>query len=324
MIKIKRILVPTDFSESARSVYQQVCDTAENYQAKVDMIHIVPLIPYFGIISPDAMDNPFTDEVKSKQVHAILQAKLEEELETYFPESVRGKVFVKDAQRPSAGIVAHAKAEGYDLITIASRGRGNSVFSRGTVTEKLIRLARTPVLSANNDFDNTINTIVMPTDASRVSLEALPWAMLVAERNKAKIELLGVSVFDSGIIKLAGASSYRYKDFEIKEFIFEALKKYVESNTEGISFVGEPSVDKDSFKLQMATHEPVDLSIVVERGTSAHSVIVSYAREQADVVVMATHGRHAVANLFLGSTTEKVLKQLRKPVLTTKPLNLQS
>ncbi len=39
----------------------------------------------------------------------------------------------------------------------------------------------------------------------------------------------------------------------------------------------------------------------------------------ADVVVMATHGRKGMARMFLGSVAEHVLRGCARPVLTVRP-----
>ena len=45
--------------------------------------------------------------------------------------------------------------------------------------------------------------------------------------------------------------------------------------------------------------------------------IIAFAREHAiDLIVMATHGRGAIAHMLLGSTTEKVVRKSPCPVLT--------
>ena len=47
--------------------------------------------------------------------------------------------------------------------------------------------------------------------------------------------------------------------------------------------------------------------------------ILKYAREQnADLIVMATHGRGAISHLLMGSTAEKVVRKAACPVLTVK------
>ena len=47
--------------------------------------------------------------------------------------------------------------------------------------------------------------------------------------------------------------------------------------------------------------------------------ILRYAKEQnADMIVMATHGRGAISHLLMGSTAEKVVRKAPCPVLTVK------
>jgi nucleotide-binding universal stress UspA family protein len=47
--------------------------------------------------------------------------------------------------------------------------------------------------------------------------------------------------------------------------------------------------------------------------------IVKRARkDNADLIVMATHGRGAISHILLGSTTEKVVRKAPCPVLTVK------
>ena len=40
MTNIKRILVPTDFSETARTAYEYAISLAEQFKASVDVVHI--------------------------------------------------------------------------------------------------------------------------------------------------------------------------------------------------------------------------------------------------------------------------------------------
>jgi nucleotide-binding universal stress UspA family protein len=42
-----------------------------------------------------------------------------------------------------------------------------------------------------------------------------------------------------------------------------------------------------------------------------------------DLIVMATHGRTGIAHFLLGSTTEKVVRHARCPVLTVRPLQIR-
>jgi nucleotide-binding universal stress UspA family protein len=56
--------------------------------------------------------------------------------------------------------------------------------------------------------------------------------------------------------------------------------------------------------------------VVVERTSSTHRALVAFIRSQApDLVVMATHGREGIAHVLLGSVTERVVRQVYRPVL---------
>ena len=60
--------------------------------------------------------------------------------------------------------------------------------------------------------------------------------------------------------------------------------------------------------------------IPVGRTGVAFVEIVRYAREQqADLLVIGTHGRGPIAHMFLGSVSEKVVRTAPCPVLTVRP-----
>jgi nucleotide-binding universal stress UspA family protein len=58
-------------------------------------------------------------------------------------------------------------------------------------------------------------------------------------------------------------------------------------------------------------------SVVVKAGRPVEEIV--RAAEDADLLVMGTHGRSGFERLFLGSVTEKVLRTTHRPVLTVPP-----
>ena len=75
---------------------------------------------------------------------------------------------------------------------------------------------------------------------------------------------------------------------------------------------GEEIIDEYAARADEAGVEAVD---IVLQGRP-HEVIVEYAEEHADLVVMPTRGREGVAEHLLGSTTERVVRTSSVPVLT--------
>jgi len=59
--------------------------------------------------------------------------------------------------------------------------------------------------------------------------------------------------------------------------------------------------------------------IVVEIGDPAEVILATERKLQADLVVMATHGRTGLARIVLGSVTDKIVRGSTAPVLTIRP-----
>lgn len=318
MATLNKILVPTDFSENALAVYELAEEAAQNYNAKIDLIHIVPRLTYYRI-TRDSLGNEFQDKDQFAKIREQVEANLNTDFEKYLSAEVRGKAVVKHEDRVSRGIIKHARQEKYDLIISAARGRGKSEFLKGNVAEKLIRLANTPILTVNKDYDHEIDNIVMTTDGSRRSMMALPLALVVATIEKAPIELLAVSKSEHPM-RSGSDRFYEHTDEEIKDFVTKALRDFVALDSNNLSLSSQLSPEKgESIELVDESGRTVDVGITVKKGESVYRTIISYANKNSDLVVMATHGRTGMKNLFLGSVTEKVVRHLKKPILTIRP-----
>jgi nucleotide-binding universal stress UspA family protein len=90
----------------------------------------------------------------------------------------------------------------------------------------------------------------------------------------------------------------------------------------------EPEIQKD---IEAAAQKQIDALVSEEDRTALHAqavvrtssatalAIVDYAREiNADLIVMGTHGRGAVAHLLMGSVAERVVRTAPCPVLTVR------
>lgn len=317
MASFKNILVPTDFSENASNVFGYVRWLSEQYDSRVDLIHVIPKMTYLEI-SEEVMGNPFKMQEKYEELRVKLKNKLETEMEKHISKKNRGKVFVSGEVKVSRGIKEHSQETPYDLIVIGSRGKNGSIFKRGGVTQRLIRLSSTPVLSFNKEIAANIKTILMPTDGSRASFEALSVALDFAKRSNARIELFSVIEFDFDKVKLVGGdtSLWEIASESQKKDILNNLKGYIDQ-TEGYSFKEEPTLD--GCIIHCSSGKKIEIDIQIEHEVSVHHRIVKHADKYAELVVMTTHGRSGLAKLLIGSVAEKVVRHLDIPVLTIKP-----
>ncbi|MBD3675353.1 MAG: universal stress protein [Planctomycetaceae bacterium] len=82
----------------------------------------------------------------------------------------------------------------------------------------------------------------------------------------------------------------------------------------------------ETIKKKLETIVPDDSSVVVEHrlleGNPGDAIVTLAKEEQADLVVMATHGRTGLTRLLMGSVAEHVVRNAPCSVLTVSPRSL--
>ena len=145
MIKLDRILVPTDFSDFSRPAMQYGCAIAARFGAELHLLHIVPdpamLVPEAAAFSVETMQAQ--SESLVKEAEAMLQKLPSDGWENEKPivREVRvGPAFMEIAE--------HARAESIEPIVIGTHGRSGLMhILMGSVAERIVRKAPCPVLT---------------------------------------------------------------------------------------------------------------------------------------------------------------------------------
>jgi nucleotide-binding universal stress UspA family protein len=141
LLKIGTILVPIDFSDCSKKALQYAVAFADQFQANLVLVHVVP-VNYFIGTEIGAIDFPLmcADLKKGAETHLAALAKNE------VVSKAAVKTLVREGQ-PVQEIVAAAKSSGADLIILSTHGRTglNHVFM-GSVAENVVRHAPCPVL----------------------------------------------------------------------------------------------------------------------------------------------------------------------------------
>lgn len=141
----KKILVPTDGSELAASAATMAAQLAQNQGAEVVGVYVIDPFPYIGIGDASAVGlQAYLSEAKlaaSQALDAISQVCV-----------TAGVRFTGDTIERNVvyeGILDTAKAEGCDLIVMASHGRkGVTALILGSVAQKVLTHSPIPVLIA--------------------------------------------------------------------------------------------------------------------------------------------------------------------------------
>lgn len=143
VIKLKRILVPTDFSDTARHALTYGLSFCREYGAELILIHVVETIPvgYASDLFPVPMAEVFQE----------MAGYAKEELQKLAAEAKERGVAAREIVtqgKPSAEIVRVAREEGIDLIVLGTHGKGvldKAIF--GSTTDRVVRKAPCPVLT---------------------------------------------------------------------------------------------------------------------------------------------------------------------------------
>jgi nucleotide-binding universal stress UspA family protein len=144
-MRLKHILVPTDFSEGSDRAGAVAAELASRFGAKITLLHAWPVptpMPVAGVMSwpADRIVGPATAALAREQA-ALTDRHVETEVMLLAGDAVDR-------------IVEAAKEHDVDLVVMATHGRrGLPRFLLGSVAEKIVRSSPVPVLTVPFDDD---------------------------------------------------------------------------------------------------------------------------------------------------------------------------
>jgi nucleotide-binding universal stress UspA family protein len=143
MKTFRHILVPTDFSDTARDALHAALDLVRGSQTKLSIVHVIRDVWHQAWTVEAGVDLAAMDRDLREHARVALQALLAREgLATA---GVSTAVLVGT---PHVAIVQYADEHDVDLIVMGSHGHGPiHRFLLGSVAERLVRAARCPVLT---------------------------------------------------------------------------------------------------------------------------------------------------------------------------------
>lgn len=144
MLPINKIFCPTDFSEPSYEALKVADEMAQHFSSELVLLHVVKPIAVNPVhVDPTSFNLPmYEKERESASQKAILKVCSEK-----ISDAVNCNTLVVQGD-PAYQIVELAADEKADLIVIATHGlTGWRKVIFGSVTEKVIRLAKCPVLS---------------------------------------------------------------------------------------------------------------------------------------------------------------------------------
>lgn len=145
----------------------------------------------------------------------------------------------------------------------------------------------------------SIKKILLPTDGSEFSYEALRYTSSFAKEYKVKVYLITViEIHHSMYDVYADEISLDMQESKIASLVNKRL-------------------DETEIKARELGVEDI---VKITRFGIPYQEIVNVAKEEnVDLIVMGTHGRSGMAHFLIGSVTEKVIRTAPCPVLVVRP-----
>jgi len=276
---MKKILVPTDFSDFADKALQTAVNIAKKIKAEILLINVnemavaaLPIAEYY-----------YYDKEKEQAYLQMVNESLDKTLKKIASDmdlvDVPISTFVESGLLVDS-IEEVCKREKVDLIVMGTQGAtGTKEMLIGSNTEKITRNASCPVLSIPNQVYHQFDKIIFPTT-------------LRADQLSAFEQLGNLQAIFGGKIRLL----YLNNPANLAD--------------------SEAIIARKNELLEQSGLKNVDIFIGEENVFDEENAILEFAKkQQADLIVMATHQRKGLAHLFLGSITEDTINHSSVPVL---------
>ena len=145
----EHILLPTDGSENAERAVEQAIGLATGYDATLHVLYVVAV---------KHMVSDVAENVMSEQLEQTGHAVVDDIAERAEQAGVDVRTSVIPGT-PSQEILTYAEDHEIDLIVMGTRGRtGFDRLLVGSVTEKVVRLSDTPVLTMRMTRSEAVDT----------------------------------------------------------------------------------------------------------------------------------------------------------------------
>ena len=146
MIKIKKILMSTDFSQNANQALRYAAVFADKFDSKLTLFHVIALFQ-------DDPNNPRHHFPNLQALYTIMDQNAianMDQFDLHFDKLQVNKVAVRGIS-PAEEIINYAESNEADLIVMGTHGRSAlGHFLIGSVAEKVVRHAKCPVLTISH------------------------------------------------------------------------------------------------------------------------------------------------------------------------------
>ncbi len=291
MVKIQNVFCPIDFFPASHRALEYSIALARNYEATLHILHVVsPVLPTsyeFSINTADLVRS--FEEQAQKSVEKMGKQARSSGIE------VITNVRTGDIDGELKVAIAESNA---DIVIMGTHGRrGFERWFLGSVTERLLRHSPVPVLVLSDSegpirVPPEVEKIVVTTDFSEGTSEAMDYALAIAQEAPAEVTLLH-------IVRQPPAHA------ESVESLAQVLEDHLSALV--------PDEARDWCQVQAK----------VEVGTPFERILDLVDKSRVDLLVMNIPGKGMVDRAMMGATAERLIRTATCPVLAV-PARMKS
>lgn len=293
MINIQRILCPVDLSPVSVTAVDYATSLAKSYGAAVYLLHVVsPIVPGFEY-AVDIREVAQSLKERSTEEMGKLVAKLEDTSVIAGVEVRVGNVYDE--------IKTAIETVGPDIVLMGTHRRGGvERLFRGSTVEKLLRHSPAPIVTVPPEVrrhspTSSFRRILVATDFSEGTDEAMAYGLSLAQENQSRVTLL--HVINDPAVDLSAA--YRVQ-------VIGTIQKQLED------------------MVPAETRNWCEVVTRFETGTPYRNILRTLETDEVDLVVMNIHSKGLFARALIGSTAERVVRAATCPVMLIPPMKGQA
>lgn len=309
MIKIDRILCPTDLTLDSDQALGYALALARAYDAKLVICHCAKAAEIVGVgsslASPVMPAGELAYALSHGRVKELFEGALLKLLGPIPFSNLDWEAMVIEAEDVGEAITQIASEQSIDLIVMRSRRRPHRAAVLGSTAESVCRTAPCPVLVTHIDerdwVDQTggehkIERLLVAYDFSDYSELALKYALSLAQEHQAELHLM--HVLPRGSVRQPEITWYPLG----KDTAYHQAAKRLQR------------------AIPPEAHLWCQIKHAVAEGQPYQEILKYAEKHSIDLISLGAHGAGFGIRTLFGSNVDRVLRQAPCPVLVARPL----
>jgi len=282
---LEKILVGVNFESNSEDTLRMALVLAHKFNSEIILLHVIPELKGYKIPR---------DQIRKRVIDRMtyLETNLKKEGTALVESIVRfGNAYER--------IIEYADELDVNLIVVGS-GDKEKKYPLSVTAERILIQANQPVLVVKRGFRPSIKRILCPIDFSETSRRALGNSIHLSKAFDAHLTVL--SVFEPLLSSYFGIG--RTPGESKEKLLIQRQQQSLDRFLRGFQF------------------KNVSWNKVIRRGKPHEEILRMNKESRADLIVMGSSGKTGFTRMLMGSTTEKVLREMPCSVMTLKERHL--